>query len=92
MDHPFMTAMHNPFSTATHTEGHGGTNSNLAADYFVAVEGSNSSWAWRIQRKSRPLGVKIIGDPVRTEQAARIAGERALTDFLERLSQEVERQ
>jgi len=70
----------------------GGINSNLATDYFVAVEGSNSSWAWQIHRKSRPLGVKIIGGPFRTEQAARLAGERALRDFLEELSQEVERQ
>jgi len=70
----------------------GGINSNLATDYFVAVEGSNSSWAWQIHRKSRPLGVKVIGGPLRTEQAARLAGERALRDFLEGLSQEVERQ
>jgi hypothetical protein len=70
----------------------GGIYSDLATDYFVTVEGSKSSWSWQIHRTSQPLGVKIIGDPLRTEQAARLAGEKALRDFLERLTEEIERQ
>ena len=38
------------------------------------------------------LGVMMIGGPLRTEQAAKLAGEKALRDFLERLTEETERQ
>jgi hypothetical protein len=65
---------------------------HFAADYFVAVEGGKSSWSWQIHRTSRPLGVIMVGGPLRTEQAARLAGEKALRDFLERLAEETERQ
>jgi hypothetical protein len=70
----------------------GGINPDLAADYFVGVEGSASSWSWQIHRTSQPFGVKIIAGPFTTEQAARLAGEEALRDFLERLTEETERQ
>jgi hypothetical protein len=65
---------------------------HLAADYFVAVEGGKSGWSWRINRTSRPLGVTIVGGPLKTERAARLAGEKALRDLLERLIEETERQ
>jgi hypothetical protein len=57
-------------------------------DYFVAITRSGSAWSWQIGRRSRPLGVKVVGGSYRTEQAAKLAGERALRDFLERLTQE----
>jgi hypothetical protein len=34
------------------------------------------------------MGVRIREDDFRTEQSARLAGEKALRDFLERLSEE----
>jgi hypothetical protein len=67
-------------------------NPNLAADYFVAVGGRKSSWSWQIHRKSQPLGVNIVGGPFGTESTTRLAGEKALHDFLERLTQEAKRQ
>jgi hypothetical protein len=64
----------------------GERNSDLAADYFVGVKREGFSWAWEIHRRSRPLGVRLVEGSFRTEQAARLAGEKALRDFLERLS------
>jgi hypothetical protein len=66
-------------------------NPDLGADYFVAVERGKFSWTWQLHRRSRPLGVKVIGRPFRTEQAAKLAGEKALRDFLEQLNHEASR-
>jgi hypothetical protein len=57
-------------------------------DYFVAITRSGTAWSWQIDRRSRPLGVKVVGGSYRTEQVAKLAGERVLRDFLERLTQE----
>ena len=34
------------------------------------------------------MGIRLLGGNFRTEQAARLAGEKALQEFLERLSKE----
>ena len=46
------------------------------------------SWRWRIVRRGRPMGVRIEGHGFSTYDAARIAGSRALADFLEQLELE----
>jgi hypothetical protein len=66
----------------------GDINPGLMADYFVGIRRERSSWAWEIHRRSRPMGVRIREGDFRTEQSARLAGEKALRDFLERLSEE----
>jgi hypothetical protein len=68
------------------------TNPNLAADYFLAVGRSKSSWSWQIHGKSQPLGVNMVGGSLGLSRLAQLAGEKALHDFLERLTQEAKRQ
>jgi hypothetical protein len=45
-------------------------------------------WEWEILRRSQPLGVRLCGDGLQSEQAAKLAGEKALRELLERLRRE----
>ena len=45
-------------------------------------------WTWEIQRRTKPLGVKLSGVDFKTESAAKLAGEKALMEFLDRLADE----
>jgi hypothetical protein len=62
----------------------------LAGDFFVAVQRRRRlrEWSWEIQRRSKPLGVRLDGDGFKSEFAAKLAGEKALRDFLDGLAQE----
>jgi hypothetical protein len=62
----------------------------LAEDFFVAVKRRRRlrEWSWEIQRRSKPLGVRLDGDGFKSEFAAKLAGEKALRDFLDGLAQE----
>jgi hypothetical protein len=42
---------------------------------------------WRIERRSRPLGVRPYGDGFKWEGAAKLAGERALKELLDGIRQ-----
>jgi hypothetical protein len=46
------------------------------------------SWRWRIVRRGKPMGVRIEGVGFTAYVAARLAGRRALADFLEQLELE----
>jgi hypothetical protein len=46
------------------------------------------SWRWRIVRRGKPMGVRIEGGGFTTYEAARLAGRRALADFLDQLELE----
>ncbi|MDB5610627.1 MAG: hypothetical protein JWP25_7527 [Bradyrhizobium sp.] len=46
------------------------------------------SWRWLIVRRGKPMGVRIEGGGFTTYEAARMAGSRALTEFLEQLELE----
>ena len=46
------------------------------------------SWRWRIVRRGKSMGVRIEGGGFTTYEAARLAGSRALADFLEQLELE----
>jgi hypothetical protein len=46
------------------------------------------SWRWRIVRRGKPMGARIEGGGFTTYEAARLAGGRALADFLEQLELE----
>ena len=49
------------------------------------------SWRWRIVRRGEPMGVQIEGGGFSTYDSARLAGGRALADFLEQLELEKKR-
>jgi hypothetical protein len=63
--------------------------SDLTSDYFVITKDSvgygliRPLWSWEIQRRSRPLGVKLCKEGFRSEQDAKLAGERALMELLD---------
>ena len=52
-------------------------------DYFVTTrgEGRPPLWTWEIQRRSRPLGVRLSGGGFKSEFAAKLAGEKALSEL-----------
>ena len=63
-------------------------------DYYVLSSrpgGYLDRWSWAILRKSKPLGIKMIGDGFQSEMAAQFAGKRALADFLSDLMKEEKR-
>jgi hypothetical protein len=62
----------------------------VAGDFFVAVKRRRllREWSWEIQRRSKPLGVRLDGDGFKSEFATKLAGEKALRDFLDGLAQE----
>ena len=63
-------------------------------DYYVVTarrEGRPDRWSWEIRRKSKPLGIKMIGDGYQSDTAARFAGKQALADFLSDLLKEEKR-
>jgi hypothetical protein len=59
-------------------------------EYFVVItsRGRPPIWTWEIQRRPKPLGVKFSGVDFKTESAAKLAGEKALMEFLDRLAGE----
>jgi hypothetical protein len=61
-------------------------------DYFVVTQTYGRtliSWKWEIRRRSKPLGVRLCDGDYKTEQAAKLAGEKALNAFLEALTREL---
>jgi hypothetical protein len=63
--------------------------------YYLMVARRNvtypPSFRWQIMRRGEPMGVRIEGDGFPSYQAARLAGDRALADFLEQLALEKKR-
>ena len=47
-------------------------------------------WTWEIQRRPKPLGVRLYEDGFKSPFAAKLAGEKALRQFLEQPAKEVE--
>ena len=63
----------------------------LNHSYYVMVTRQTAyppSWRWRIVRRGKPMGVCIEGGGFSNYGMARLAGRRALADFLERLELE----
>jgi len=60
-------------------------------DYFVILKrqlrGGVTFWSYEINRRSKPLGVKIQEGDFSTPQAAKQAGETALRELLRELTQ-----
>jgi hypothetical protein len=63
---------------------------HLAQEYFVVTmsRGRPLVWTWQLQRRPEPLGIIISGADFQTETAAKLAGEKALIEFLHRLAEE----
>jgi hypothetical protein len=53
-------------------------------DYFVIVtrNGQPTRWRWEIQRRPKPIGVRVSENGFKTESAAKLAGEKTLRDLL----------
>ena len=63
-------------------------------DYYVITSRRGEHperWIWEIRRKSQPLGIKMRDDGYLSERAAKLAGDRALADFLLDLAREEKR-
>ncbi len=63
----------------------------LASDYslvITSIDPLKGPWSWQIERKSRPLGVKFYRNDFKSQSVAKIDGEKALKDFLDRLCRE----
>lgn len=61
-----------------------------APRYSVAVKAHGRErklWSWEIRRVPE-LGVNLYGEGLPSESAAKIAGEKALRSFLQKLSEE----
>ena len=54
----------------------------------IRESGLSASWRWQIVRRGKPMGVRIDSGGFTTYQAARLAGSRALADFLEQVELE----
>jgi hypothetical protein len=63
-------------------------------DYYVVTSQSDERperWSWTIRRKSKPLGIKMVGDGYQSDTAAQFAGKQALANFLLDLAKEEKR-
>jgi hypothetical protein len=62
----------------------------LSEDFFVVVRRRRRlrEWSWEIQRRSKPLGVRLNGDGFKSESVAKLAGEKALRQLLDGLAEE----
>jgi hypothetical protein len=62
----------------------------FSADYFVVTKRRRRlrEWSWEIQRRLKPLGIRLSGDGFKSEFAAKLAGEKALRELLDGLAQE----
>jgi len=63
-------------------------------DYYVitSTRGEHpDGWSWEIRRRSKPLGVKLMAHGFQSDSAAKVAGKRALDEFLSALSKEERR-
>jgi hypothetical protein len=59
-------------------------------EYFVVTtsRGRPPVWTWEIQSRPKPIGVKLSGADFNSAPGAKLAGERALSEFLDRLDSE----
>jgi hypothetical protein len=60
------------------------------AYYVMATRegGYPPSWRWLIVHRGKPMGVRVEGGGFSSQETARLAGRRALTEFLEQLELE----
>jgi hypothetical protein len=54
----------------------------------VGRRGKRPEWQWEIQRRPKPLGVRLYRRGFKSEFAARLAGEKALRKLLDGIAKE----
>jgi hypothetical protein len=56
--------------------------------YFVVIkcQGLPPAWTWEIQSRSKPPGIRFYGADFRSELIAKLAGEKALSELLDRIA------
>jgi hypothetical protein len=64
--------------------------SDLSGDYVVVTrqDRATGAWAWEIQRRSKPLGIRLHHNGFMSEVAAKLAGEKARKHLLDALVEE----
>jgi hypothetical protein len=60
------------------------------SEYFVSITGVGKppEWRWEIKRRPKPLGIKLYADGFKSENAAKLAGEKALREPLDGIARE----
>jgi hypothetical protein len=58
---------------------------DLASDYFVVTreDRTTRTWTWEIERRSKPLGIRLYDSGFSSDSAAKLAGEKSLRRLLE---------
>jgi len=59
-------------------------------EYFVSITSSGKppQWQWEIKGRPKPLGIKLYANGFKSENAAKLAGEKALRELLDGLARE----
>jgi len=62
----------------------------LLSEYFVSISsaGKPPEWRWEIKRRPKPLSIKLYANGFKSENAAKLAGEKALKELLDGIAQE----
>jgi hypothetical protein len=60
------------------------------SEYFVSISsaGKLPEWRWEIKRRPKPLGIELYANGFKSENAAKLAGEKALKELLDGIAQE----
>jgi hypothetical protein len=63
---------------------------NLLSEYFVSISsaGKPPEWRWEIKRRPKLLGIKLYASGFKSENVAKLAGEKALKELLDGIAQE----
>jgi len=63
---------------------------NLLSEYSVSITsvGKPPEWRWEIKRRPKPLGIKLYANGFKSENAAKLAGEKALRELLDGIARE----
>jgi hypothetical protein len=61
-------------------------------DYYIVVTngGGSAGWKWEIQRRSKPLGIRLYATGFVSQAGAKVAGQIALKALLVEMSREGE--
>jgi hypothetical protein len=60
------------------------------SEYFVSISsaGKPPEWRWEIKRRPKLLGIKLYASGFKSENMAKLAGEKALKELLDGIAQE----
>jgi hypothetical protein len=59
-------------------------------DYFILVRRRRglTTWSWKLQRRSKPLGINLMEGDFESFDAAKLAGEQAREKLLRSMAKE----